>query len=108
MRNSFDHYRTAYTIVNAEQVPAYTIQNEGIPCFVQDATVEIVEYYKTRRERVKAVIYFVDGKVYNAIDVADRIVTGGSNYRVINKLNLCSFDTVFRIDLEEELATTGD
>lgn len=103
MKHKFDHYKPTFTIVNGEQIATYAITHKDIPCNSQDATVEIVDLYKQRKERIKAVIYLVDYEVFQDIAVEDKITSNNKSFRVIGTVNLCNFNQVFRLDLEEVL-----
>lgn len=79
-----------------------TLLYKSVPCNVQDAGSEILQQYKQRDEQCNQVCYLLDKAVFNAVNISDRIVFNGLNYRVVKKNDLCNRGKIFRLDLVEE------
>lgn len=105
MRHEIDHYAATVSTVRGEDGVAYGRHptNEADPCNMQEATSEIVELYKGRKERIKASCFLVDEDVFNQIHERDLLVFKGINFVVVGKQDLCFAGEVMRVDLAEDL-----
>jgi hypothetical protein len=105
MKHSIDHYSAIVSTVRGSDEVDFPKHptNEAVPCNLQEATSEIVELYKGRKERIKASCFLCDKDVFNSIHERDLLVFQGINFYVIGKQDLCFLGEVFRVDLAEDL-----
>lgn len=102
-----DHYSTSYSKVAGAKVPSYpaTPTTGDIPCNVQPDMSDVSDGgapLLQRTENRTAKMYLIDGATFNVIKRKDRITTGGINYHVSGKQDLCGLARVYEIDLEQE------
>ena len=79
------------------------LKKAGIRCMVQDTKPEIITWYYQRQELVTQTVYFVDREDFEQIEINDRLVFKGNNYRVAGRHNFANLDRVFAVDMREEM-----
>lgn len=104
MWHTVDVYTVSANTKNSRGNPVPTIGSNptfaSVPAMVQSANDKVVNEYKQREIDVTKVVFWIDESVN--INVGDRVVYGGTNFKVAGLRPPYKTGYQFRADLTEE------
>jgi hypothetical protein len=103
MKDSIDLYGFAYVSSSGSKTRNPVIKKAAIRCMVQDTPPQIITWYYQRNEKVSNSLWIVDPEDYSLIEINDRIVYQGMNFRVAGRHNEAGLNRIWRIDIVEEM-----
>jgi len=105
MIHTFDHYATSESQdSSAGNVYAWpSVTNDNVACNFQPAYSKNNQERKQENEQEAGKVFFLDGSVYSAISIDDRITIASVNYQVTGKKDQCGVGRVYSLTISRDL-----